>query len=306
MKQKFMMIAMAFLMAVGLTACVGEKVEVPSASVGKIMTKDGFREGIVGTSKFRLDWCWTYCDKLVLLNVADQANVENLEIFMPQDKLKLKVAIRTNLTITDRKATDSLFNSIAPTADEENEYIARIPRDAIYKTYAQQIIMTETREYLSQFTIAEIASSMEKVNADLSSRLAKAIKDRTPFTVRYVGITNIDYPAIIVEAQENAAKRRELIDQENAQLEVSRVQLQRQLQEAELQRKIDVEKAEADAEADRIRAVAANNPAVIKLRELENERAWITAWEKGGSQVPSYISGANGGGNFLMQLPSKN
>ena len=298
------MMLMLVFSALTLSACRGQLVEVPPAHVGKIMTKDGYREGVIGTSKFRLEPCINYCDKLVLLPVADQASIENMEIFMPQDKLTLKVSIRTNLTITDQKQMDALFNSLPPTAGEgDSSYISRIGRDAVYNTYAKQIILTETREYLSQFTIAEVASSMERVNAELSTRLANAIKTKTPFSVRAVGITNIEYPKIIVEAQENAAKRREQIEQENAQLEVSRVQLQRELQEAELQRKIDVEKAAADAEADRIRAVAASNPAVITLRKLENERAWIDAWKHGGAQVPHYVSG-DGGSNFLMQLPA--
>lgn len=302
--RKITSIIFMLFMAIALSAC-GERVEVPPAHVGKIQTKDGYREGLVGTSKFRLDACWAYCDKLVLLNVADQANIEPLEIFMPQDKLTLKVTIRTNLTITDKKDTEVLFNSIAPDKSD-NETISLISRESIYKTYAQQIILTETREYLSKFTIAEVASSMEKVNAELSERLAKSIKERTPFSVRYVGITNIEYPPIITEAQENAARRREEIQQEEAKLEVSRVQLERELQEAQLQRRIDVEKAEADAEADRIRAIAANNPAVIKLRELENQRAWIDAWSKGGAQVPTTIIGSDGksSNNFLLQVPT--
>lgn len=300
--KKIFALLFASVMALSLTACRGELVEVPPAHVGKIMTKDGYREGVIGTSKFRLDVCFNYCDKLVLLPVADQANIETLEIFMPQDKLKLKVNLRTNLTITDKKQMDALFNSIAPTESEESQKVARIGRDIVYKTYAQQIIQTEAREYLSQFTIAEVASSMEKVNADLSARLSKAIKERTPFNVRYVGITGIEYPAIITEAQENAAKRREMIEQENAQKQVDQVRLERQLNEAQLQRKIDVEKAEADAEADRVRAVAANNPAVIKLRELENERAAIDAWKAGGSQVPSTLITNGEGGNFITQL----
>ena len=300
-------VMLAGIMMLALTACLGERVEVPPAHVGKISTKDGYRPDILGTSRFRLDWCWANCDKLVLVNVADQTNIENLEIFMPQDKLKLKVAIRTNLTITDKKATESLFNQLAPSETqvegEDSRYVSRISRDSIYKNYAQQIILAETREYLSQFTIAEVASSMEKVNADLSARLTKSLKERSPFTVRFVGITDIQYPDIIVTAQENAAQRREMIEQENAQKEVDKVKLERQFQEAQLQRKIDVEKAEADAEADRVRAVAANNPAVIKLRELENERAWIEAWSKGGAQVPHYITGD--AGNAFMFTPDK-
>ena len=289
MKQKFGFI-FAALIAVALTAC-GEKVEVPTGHIAKVVTKDGLREGVIGTSKFRLDACWAYCDRLVLLNVADQASTENLEIFMPEDKLKVRVAIRTNLSINQgSKATEALFTNLSPDSEIDSR-TSLIGREAIYKTYAQQIIMTETREYLSQYTIAQVASSLEKVNSDLRERLTKSLQARTPFLVRYVGITDIKYPDIITDAQENAAKRREQIQQEEAQLEISRVTLERELQEAQLQRKIDVEKAEADAEADRVRAVAIT-PAVIRLRELENERLM---YQKRNGALPTVSAGEGTG-----------
>ena len=259
-----------------LSAC-GHKVEVPPAHYGKIMTKDGYREGVVGTSKFRLDSCMAYCDKLVLLNVSDQAYIETMDIFIPQDKLKLRVAVRVNLTV-ERKGAETLFDSLPPQSQGESEYVSSIGRDVAYKTYAQQIILTETREYLSKFDIAHISSSLDKVNADLRVILSKSLQTRTPFSVRYVGITNIEYPSIITEAQENAAKRREEIQQEEARMQVSQIQLSRQLQEAQLQRKIDVEKAEADAEADRARSNAIT-PAVIRLRELEIQMVLANKWD---------------------------
>lgn len=283
------------VLALGLTAC-GAKVEVPPAALGKIMTKDGYQKGTIGTSKFRLAPCMAYCDKIVILSVADQANTEALEIFIPEDKLKLKVSIRTNLSIAPAKA-DSLFNSIPPSA-ELNDRTSVIERENIYKTYAQQIIMTETREYLSQFSIAEIASSLEKVNGDLRIRLQKTIEARTPFAVRYVGITNIEYPSIITEAQENAARRREQIEQENAQLEVSRVSLQRELQEAQLQRKIDVEKAEADAEADRVRAAAITD-SVLRLRRLQIDEIRANKWD---GKYPKVVTGDKGG--TILNIPA--
>lgn len=274
MKNIYSFIAIMFI-ALLLTAC-GSKVEIPPAHVGKLMTKDGYTDGIRGTSKFRLAPCLAYCDKIVLLDVSDQANTEDLEIFIPEDKLKLKVSIRTNLTITPT-AAEGLFNSLPPNGNIDST-VALIERENVYKTYAQQIILTETREYLSQFSIAQIASSLEKVNLDLRERLSKSLQERTPFTVRYVGITDIKYPDIIVDAQENAAKRREQIQQEEAQLEISKVSLERELQEAQLQRKIDLEKALADAEADRVRASAVT-PSILRLRELENERTSIAKWD---------------------------
>ena len=50
-----------------LSAC-GARVEVPPAHVGKIMTKDGYQDTLIPTSKFRLSPCWAYCDRLVLLH----------------------------------------------------------------------------------------------------------------------------------------------------------------------------------------------------------------------------------------------
>lgn len=70
------------LLALSLMTACGKRVEVPPAHFGKVMTKDGYREGVVGTSKFRLDPCMAYCDKLVLLDVSDKAYTENMEIFI--------------------------------------------------------------------------------------------------------------------------------------------------------------------------------------------------------------------------------
>lgn len=272
--KKLLKLSAVTLLAVLMTAC-GKMVEIEPAHVGKIMTKDGYQEGVIGTSKFRLAPCLAYCDKLVKLDASDKANIEHLSIFIPADKLELEVSVQTTLSLNATK-TDSLFGTIAPvSADSRNSLI---PWAAVYNTYAKQIILTETREYLSQYSITEIASSMEKVNSDLRSVLSQAISSRTPFDVRYVGITQIKYPKIITEAQENAATRREQIQQEEAQLEISKVVLERQLQEARLQRQIDFEIAESEAAAQIIQREAVDSR-VLELRRLENERQWIEKWD---------------------------
>lgn len=268
MLKKALLIAAAFTMI----GC-GRSVEIPPAHVGKIMTKDGYREGTIGTSKLRLDPCWAYCDKLVTLDISDRTTTEAMKIFIPTDKLELTVHVQTTLSL-NQKRVDGLFGSLAPQGNGEDSYI---PWEKIYTTYAKQIILTQTREYLSKYSIAEIASSMEKVNSDLSVMLAKELGSKTPFDVRYVGITQVQYPAIITSAQENAAKRREEIQQEEARLQVSKVSLERELQEARLQRQIDFEKAEGEAAAQKILSQTVDK-AVLDLRRLENERLWIEKW----------------------------
>ena len=283
MKLKSMRLLGIVTLALGLAAC-GNSVEVPPAHVGKIMTKDGYQENLIPTSKFRLDKCWWYCDRLVLLDVSDKAYQEQLNIFIPEDKLNLGVVIQATLSINPKKTTE-LFNSLSPT--EVDSTLSKIENAQIYKTYASQVIQKEVREYLSKYSIAEIASSNEKINADLQVKLDNVLSTRTPFNVRFVGITNISYPKIITDAQESAAERREAIQKEEAQLAISKAQLERELQEARLQRAIDKEKADTEAESQAILAKSVD-PRVLELRKLEIQRAWVEAWD---GKLPSTVMG---------------
>jgi hypothetical protein len=284
--KKFLSSFAVFAASIFFVGC-GQQVEVPPAHVGKIMTKDGYQDNLIPTSKFRLEPCISYCDRLVTLDVSDSTFNNPMVIFMPTDKLNLSVSVQTTLSINQKK-TAEIFNAISPAKDkEEGEYLSRIDKTGVYKTYAEQIIVTESREYLSKFTIGELASSIEQINSELRNRISKALAERTPFSVRYVGITNIAYPKIITDAQENAAKRREQIETEEAQLAISKVTMDRDLQEARMARAIAKEKAETEAEAQRIQAQTID-PRVMELRKIENQAAWIDKWN---GQLPTTTMG---------------
>lgn len=297
--KRIMMIASALLVSIVLTAC-GTRVEVPPAHQGKIMTKDGYQEGTVGPSKFRLAPCLAYCDNLVLLDASDKAVTETMTIFMPKDKLNLDIALRVTLSLNPSQ-TDKLFATLKQDGEIDSR-TKSISWAQIYQTYAQQVILTETREYVSRYSIAEISSSLDKVNSDLRVVLGEKLKV-TPFNVRYIGVTNVEYPKIIVDAQIGAAQRREQIQQEEAQKEVSRVRLERELAEAQLQRTIEVEKAETEAASQRTIA-ASIDPRVLELRRLQVQEQQIEAWKAGGSKVPTTLITGEGsnGHNFLLNV----
>lgn len=277
-----------FGVAVALTSVLvgcGEKVEVPPAHIGKIMTKDGYQEGLIPTSKLRLEKCWAYCDRLVVLDASDKSYIEPMTIFIPEDKLNISVDVRATLSVSQKKA-EELFNSLPQ--QTVTDQLSMISSESIYNTYGKQILQAEVRAYLTQYSIAEIASSNEKINSDIQALLSKVMGERTPFSVRYAGVTNIKYPQIITDAQENSAKRREAIQQEEAQLAVSKVSLERELQEAKMQRAIEKEKAETEAMAQRVLSESVD-PRVLKLRELEIEKIKAERWN---GTLPQTIMGA--------------
>lgn len=283
--------------SVALLAACGQRVEVPPAHVGKIMTKDGYQENLIPTSKFRLEQCMTYCDRLVVMDIADKAYSENLNIFIPEDQLNLGVTVQATLSINPKK-TEELFKAISP--KEENDHLSVIENQRIYQTYASQIIQKEVREYLSKFSISQIASSNEKINAEISAKLSDVIGSRTPFNVRFIGITGLKYPEIITKAQEAAAERREAIQQEEAQAKVTEVKLSAQLQEARLQRAIEKEKAETEALSQRVLAESVD-ARVLKLRQLEIEKIKAERWN---GQLPVFGGGSGGQSPVLFNIPA--
>lgn len=305
----FKRITTALAIAAGalmLTAC-GQKVEIPPAHVGMIMTKDGYQDNLIPTSKFRLDYCNAYCDRLVVLDVADKAYQEELNIFIPEDQLNLGVTVKATLSI-DPKKTKELFKTISP--KELDDQLSIIENQRIYQTYASQIIQKEVREHLSKYSISQIASSNEKINAELGVKLNEVIAARTPFVVRFVGLTGLKYPEIITKAQEGAAERREAIQQEEAQAKVTEVKLEAALKEARLQRAIEKEKAETEALAQRVLAESVDQR-VLSLRALEIKKieaeAQLTAAKGWNGQGPATVTMIGGGDKpmpLLFNLPS--
>ena len=110
--QKLKFVAILIMAAFVLTGCVGAKVEVPPAHVGKILTKNGFSPETIPPSKFRLPWCFYWCDRLVLLEASDTMLKEEFDLFMPLDELKLGVEVRGTFTIpSDPEVVASLAGS---------------------------------------------------------------------------------------------------------------------------------------------------------------------------------------------------
>lgn len=278
--------ASALALAATLMVGCGEKVEVPPGHVAKILTKDGYREGLVPSSKIRLDYCMNYCDKAVILDATDKSYTETMEIFIPGDKLMVTVDVRATLAVDPMKA-EALFNKLPQ--QEKSSAESLITSDSIYYTYGRQILLAEVRGYLTQYSINEIASNIDKINGDLQQLLSKKMNDKTPFIVNYAGITSTKFPPIITKAQENAAERREAIAGEEAKLAVRTVELERELKEAQLQREIEKEKAETKAIEQRTLANAVDNR-VLELQRLEIEKIKAEKWD---GALPQTIMGGD-------------
>ena len=251
-KKLFTLLVLPFVVA------CAEKVEVPPAYLGKILTKSGYQDGLITPSKFRLDWCMAYCDRLVLLEASDRPVTEQFDLFMPRDQLNMAFDIRATMSI-DTAQADAIY--------------ARVPSNGVisfgdvYSTYGQPIVRDVVRQVMAEYTINEVASSRERVSADLTAAVTKAMQG-TPLKVMRFGIADVKFPEIITKAKENAAERRELIVAEEAQFEIQKVRMARELEQAQQQRAIERERAAGEREVNEILA-ASVTPEYVQYKNLE-------------------------------------
>lgn len=245
-----------------LSAChpfLGEKVDVPPAHVGKVLTKDGYKHGDVTPSRFRLDRCIAYCDSLILLEMADRGKTESFTLFMPKDQLNMAFNVRMTVAVNPREI-DGIYEKIAPVK-------GKISFDSLYNVYARPIIRDEVRQIMAKYSINEIASSREKISDELLTVVEKAM-DGSALTVKRFGLADVQFPAVITKAKEAAAERREQIEREKAQFEIQKILLKRELEEAKMLRAIEKEKAESTREVNDILAKSVTDK-YLSYRSLE-------------------------------------
>ena len=251
-------IILPLMLFTALSAC-GERVEVKPATEGYILGSNGYKPDAIPPSRFRLDPCILVCDKLILVEKSDQGMKEEFRLFMPIDQLNVTFDLRMTASIEDG-ATKKILNKITPTDN-------RITLNQVYETYAQPIIREVTRSVLAEYSINELSSSRDAVNAVLSEKLREALKVQ-PIKLKTVGLADIQFPDVITKQKEAAAERRIAIEREEAEKQIKLIQLQTEFETAKVERSIRRERAEALAEENKIAADSVT-PQYLQYKKLE-------------------------------------
>lgn len=288
--KKFVSLAAVAVLGLSLVGC-GTGVEVPPAHVGKILTKNGYAPDTIQPSKFRLEPCSRYCDKLVLLEASDTPlNEGALKIFMPKDTLNVTVDIRGTFSVLP---SDALFDRVP--ADALNNTVSKIDSQKVYKTYGQQAVRGVVRSEITKYTIAQLMSEREAISQNIHAAIQKKLQaTNTPVVISRFELADVQPPQVIVQAQE-AAKEREIdIQKAEASAQVQMVEMQKDLELAKLERLVEREKAEALAEQNRI-AASSLSPTLLEYRKVEAQEKIFLALAKNGNTM---IVPANATGDF--------
>lgn len=243
-------------------ASCGMIATVSPATVGKILTKNGYLPETIKPSKFRLAWCWMYCDKLITADASDRGLKEKFNLFMPKDQLNMRFDVRMIVAIReDTKSIDAIFNRIPP---NENDHISN---ERVYDTYVKPVIRDTIRSTIAAYSINEIASSRERINHEISQAVAKALHG-VPMQIKRVGLAEIQFPDVITKQKEIAAQRRIEIDEAEAKKQIRLVTLQADLAAAKANRAIRLVKAQAAKDENAIYAASMSDK-YLAYKQLE-------------------------------------
>jgi len=264
---RFIKLTLPLLLITSLSGCFwGEKVEVPPASTGMVLGKNGYEGDLIPPSRFRLDWCLLNCDKLVVIEAGDVGMKEEMTVLMPKDNLDLGVDVRFTLALTeDRNQILSVFDRVVPQRLPSENFGTTLVN--IYDTYGKSIVRNVVRTTLSNYSINEIANNQGAVSEELRMEVSKALQ-RTPLEIKQFGLANIRFPSIITEAREAAQSRKIDIEKAEADAQVKIREAQARLEVTRAEREADLLAAQTISEQNQILADGVT-PEVLRYMELE-------------------------------------
>jgi regulator of protease activity HflC (stomatin/prohibitin superfamily) len=233
--------------------------------------------------------------KTIMVNYTHDQKEDSHELYYEPS---LKGEDRTGLEM----AID-LIIEVDPQPSKMSDMFIEVGRQGFEKKVIQPI-RGAAREVLGQYNAETIMASRKELEHDLSSKLKEIFKRNPYYKLVNVQLKKIYLPKRVQEAiekvqltkQEAKAKKEQIIA--NKALAQSKIELAKGEAEAVRERakaeadKIHIE-SEAQAKANKLIAKSLTKE-LVELKRIES-------WEKGGSQVPKFVSGA-GSEKFLIQM----
>ena len=246
----------------------GKLVDVPPAHVGKIKLASGIQDELKYPSTFRLPPALTVRNELILVETSHFAIEENIKLFMPGDKLNLTFDVRGTLFISPDQSAE-IFEKITARRQQHNSRVSLITANDVYNIYGKQLVRSLVRTIMSDYTIEDVMNKRSEINAQLAKEISAMFTDKKyPLGVIQFGLADIQYPDVIVKAQELAKEREVAIATAEAQKMVSLKEAEAALEVAKKQQEIDLVEAETQVLVEN-KISEAVSPAFVTQRSLK-------------------------------------
>ena len=269
---KMLQTMVVMLLACVFTGCMGSRVEVPPAHVGKISAKAGLQKDTIQPSKIRINRgriAFMIHDDLLLAETADlKVEETGIDVFLTQEQVDVDIEYRVVVSHTnDEESINSLFVKVKPDGQFGNDRLSTITTNGTYEIYGKIAVRDVVRYVVAQYSIEELMAGREEVGEKILQAVRVKLKD-TPLTIHSGSLAKIKLPQVIVDSLESNKKREiEILEAENDMM-VKLKEKEAEFKVAQKEQEVNLLEAETQVLVNTKLAEGAN-PAYIQLQLLK-------------------------------------
>lgn len=246
--------------------------QVPAGTKGKIMGGTGFQPEIYPPSKVWLSnnpWNVIH-EKMFLMQTTTKKFSEKIQVKLSKEKLNVTVPV---FFIGRIKGSDAVINTLFNDLPM-NDNIVTV--DEVYAVYAQQTILSTTRDVISKYNVDELPQNYGRI----TSEIYNAVKPKlvgVPFEMSDVMIGNIDFPPVVEKAIEIATQKRMAIEEEDAKVQIELTKAAGREEVAKAQYRIQMIEAKQIRDYNRLTAEGITKD-LLALKEIELRKQELDKW----------------------------
>lgn len=260
------------LLAFAFTGCMGSRVEVPPAHVGKISAKAGLQKDTIQPSKIRINRgriAFMIHDDLLLAETADLKVEEvGIDVFLSKEQVDVDVEYRVVVSHTnDVDSINNLFVKVKPDGQFGSSRLSTITTQGTYETYGKIAVRDVVRYVIAGYSIEELMAGREEVGEMILQAIRVKLAD-TPLTIHSGSLAKIQLPEVIKTSLESNKKREiEILEAENDMM-VRLKEKEAEFKVAQKEQEVNLLEAETQVLVNTKLAEGAN-PAYIQLQMLK-------------------------------------
>jgi len=240
-----------FALLLGIVAAMfaaGCTVEVPQGTKCKVMTVDGWQDEIYDPGRAT---CWGR-DDAYFIDTTEDLYTETLKILCADD-LNFEFDVNTRCGVNDDKdAINRVFTKVRSGEDK------LISRQDIYRIYVKPVVEAEARKIVAARETSQINAERGQIENEIRTAVMEQLKT-VPVNIGLINISNLDFPAIITQANEKNKQREIAIKEERAKAQIAQARAEGELRVKNKEYQIALLEAKEIADAQAIIGASLNN-----------------------------------------------
>ena len=243
MKLSKLLLVGSIPLALTLSSC-GERVNVPTGQVAKIIGTSGLKPNITKPRSFRLESCFfTACEKLSRLEVFEDTLLFQSTYYISEDKLDLTLDLKIQYKLNSNPDDiNSVYSRVKSVPELSGHRMIKISR--VFDTYITPVLKDTVRETLNNYSMNQIMDNISEVKKVVEKVVIEKTKN-TPITINSITFSKIAYPESITEKRVEAAR----VDSEKI---ISLKRIAAEIEVSEQRKLLMIKDARIAVEADKI------------------------------------------------------